>query len=207
MLIKSQANFIIDHLITKNGLVSDGASLTQSGGISKLDKGQSLDAQFASIRGLSTAFIATGQTRFRDAARNLYVSIERNYFSKELGTWAINGQGEYSPWTAAAVISALRETMLHLKNNESENTPELELAALVNRHASWFRTVINGPTINEGLQLSEALADTGEYILKGQGNGSDQYDSDNDKVAKINRAGGKFGRANVMAAKVVVSKR
>ena len=69
-LIESQANFIVNHLITKNGLVSDGASLTQSGGISKLDKGQSLDAQFASIRGLSAAFIATGQTRFRDAARN-----------------------------------------------------------------------------------------------------------------------------------------
>ncbi|MEH6343647.1 MAG: hypothetical protein V7785_01055 [Bermanella sp.] len=202
-LIKSQANFIVNNLITKNGLVSDGALLAQSGSISKLDKGQSLDAQFASIRGLSAAFIATGQTHFRDAARNLYVSIEQHYFSKDLGTWAINGQGEYSPWTAAAVVSALRETMLHLKNNESENTPELELAALVNRHATWFRTVINGPTINQGLQLSEALADTGEYFLKGQKNN----DSDSDGVAKINRAGGKFGRANVMAAKVVVSKK
>ncbi len=201
-LIELQADFIVNHLITKNGLVSDGASLTQSGDILKHDNGQSLDAQFASIRGLSAAFIATGQTRFRDAARHLYVTMDRTYFSKELGTWAINGQGEYSPWTAAAVISALRETMLHLKNNESENISELELAALVSRHASWFRTVINGPSINQGLQLSEALADTGEYIFKGQGS-----DSDHDNVAKINQAGGKFGRANVMAAKVVVSKK
>lgn len=203
-IIKSQANFIINNLIVKNGLVSDGASLTESGGISKLDKDQSLDAQFASIRGLSAAFVATGQTRFRDAARKLYVNLEQNYYSKDLGTWAINGQGEYTPWTAAAVISALRETMLHLKNNESENTPVLELAALVNRHVSWFRTVINGPSTNQGLQLSEALADSGEYILKGQGN---IKDSDSDNVAKINHAGDKFGRANVMAAKVIVSKK
>ena len=46
-MIKAQADFIIDNLIAKNGLVNDGLTL---GGI--VDTRQSLATQFAAIRGL-----------------------------------------------------------------------------------------------------------------------------------------------------------
>ena len=49
-----QADFILANLKGKNGLVHDGLTL---GG--KLDAGQSIDAQFAAIRGLTAAFLAT----------------------------------------------------------------------------------------------------------------------------------------------------
>jgi hypothetical protein len=193
-LINQQANFIIRNLIAKNGLVSDGITLS-----GKLDSNQSLDAQFSAIRGLSAAFVTTKNEAYRSAARQLYVNIDKQLFDKKLGTWAINSIGEYTPWTAAAIASAMRETMLHLKNNESENSPALELTSLVERYTSWFRTVINGPSISEGMQLSEALSDTGELIIKGHSS-----DSDQDNVPQITKSGGSFGQAHVLAAKVII---
>ncbi len=194
-LIDLQAHFIIKNLIGKNGLASDGMTLT-----GKYDSGQSLDAQFSTIRGLSAAFVATKNEAFRTAARQLYINIDKHLFDKKLGTWAINGKGEYTPWTAASVASAMREIMLHLKNNESENNPALELASLVERYGNWFRAVINGQSTKHGMQLSEALSDTGELIIKGQGS-----DSDQDNVAKVTAAGDQYGQANVLAAKVIIS--
>ena len=194
-LIKLQANFIVNNLIGKNGLVSDGITLS-----GKQDIGQSLDAQFSAIRGLSAAFVATKNEAFRTAARQLYSNIDQHLFNTKLGTWAIKGKGEYTPWTAAAIASAMREIMLHLKNNETENNPALELASLVERYGNWFRAVINGQSITQGMQLSEALNDTGELLIKGQGS-----DSDQDNVAKTTDAGGQYGQANVLAAKVIIS--
>ncbi|MGY2498627.1 hypothetical protein, partial [Klebsiella pneumoniae] len=54
VLIRQQADFILGQLMGKNGLVHDGLSL---GG--QPDAGQSVDAQFAAVRGLSAAFLAT----------------------------------------------------------------------------------------------------------------------------------------------------
>ncbi len=196
-MMTAQADFIIKQLTDKNGLVFDGLTLN-----GKHDTEQSLDAQFAAIRGLSSAFLATQKPHFREAARKLYLAVDKHYYDASLKTWAINGKGHYTPWTAAAVASAMRETMLHLRNNESENAPALELSSLVERHASWFKAVIDGPALGQGLQLSEALADTGEYLLKENNHGAD---NDHDNVANITGAGGKYGRANVMAAKVVLS--
>lgn len=194
-LINLQAQFIINNLMTKNGLVSDGMTLN-----GQQDTGQSLDAQFSAIRGLSAALVATKNETFRTAARKLYINIDKQLFNKNLGTWAINNKGEYTPWTAAAIASGMRETMLHLKNNEAENHPALELASLVERYGNWFRAVINGPSVTQGMQLSEALNDTGELMIKGKSG-----DSDQDNVANVIQAGGPYGQANVLAAKVIIS--
>ena len=194
-LINFQAQFIINNLLAKNGLVSDGVTLN-----GKQDSGQSLDAQFSAIRGLSAAFVATKNEAFRAAARQLYINIDKQLFNKNLGTWAINHKGVYTPWTAAAIASAMREIMLHLKNNEAENNPTLELASLVERYGSWFRAVINGPSITQGMQLSEALSDTGELMINGKSG-----DSDQDNVTNVTQAGGQYGQANVLAAKVIIS--
>ena len=39
---------------------------------------------------------------------------------------------------AAAISGGLREIMLHLKNEEGENHPSLELQTLTERYVSWF---------------------------------------------------------------------
>jgi hypothetical protein len=191
-MIKAQADFIVNNLVAKNGLVNDGLTL---GG--KVATRTSLDAQFATIRGLVAAFLATGDESYKVAARNIYLAVEKNQFDKNINTWAEQpGQvTTHTPYTSAAISGGLREVMLHLKNEEGENNPALELQLLTERYATWFKTVING-----GMQLSEWLGDSGENLVKG----SDTVDSDNDGVKQVQAAGGKFGTAMTMANEVIV---
>ena len=192
-MIKQQADFIVNNLTGKNGLVFDGVTL---GG--DVDKNQSLDAQFAAMRGLSVAFLATGDKSYRTAARNIYLAVEKHMFDAKLGTWAaVPGQPTvHTPYTAAAISGGLREAMQQLRNEEGEDAPALELQALTDRYVSWFRTTING-----GMQMAEWMGDSGENQLKG----SDSTDTDEDGVPQIIASGGKFGTAMVMAAKAKVS--
>ncbi|MGF1721193.1 hypothetical protein L4D20_14235 [Vibrio kyushuensis] len=193
-MITAQADFIINSLVSKNGLVVDGAQLGK--GV-KIQKGQSLDAQFAAIRGLVAAFLATEDVKYKQAARSIYLAVEKNMFDAKINTWAAKpGKATvHTPYTAAAISGGLREAILHLKNEEGENEPALELEALTDRYVSWFKGVING-----GMQLAEWMGDSGENQLKG----SDSTDTDEDGVQQIIASGGKFGTAMTMANKVTV---
>ena len=196
-MIKAQADFILNSLTASNGLVNNGMTL---GG--KQDTAQSLDTQFAAIRGLTAAFLATEDNRYREAARNIYLAVEQQRFDSEINTWA-SAPGQptiHTPWTAAAISGALREAMLHLKNQEGEEAEALELNTLAQRYVSWFKGVINGPSIEQGMQLAEWLGDSGEHQVDG-GNA----DNDADNVARVTAAGGAHGTAMVMASKVEVS--
>jgi hypothetical protein len=192
-LIKAQADYIVNALVAKNGLVYDGATLGKS-----VTKTQSLDAQFAAIRGLVAAFLATEDAGYKQAARSIFLAVEKNMYDDELGTWAQTpGKATiHTPYTAAAISGGLRETMLHLANEEGEHIPALELQHLTERYTAWFKRVVNG-----GQQLSEWVGDSGENLLKH----NSTTDSDNDGVRQVTAAGGKFGTAQTMAAKVSVS--
>lgn len=193
-MIKSQADFIIERLISDNGLVFDGLTLSK---IIKLNNNKSLDAQFAAIRGLVAAYLATDDVKYKQAARSIYLAVEKNMFDKKINTWAtVPGKATiHTPYTEAAISGGLREAILHLKNEEGENEPALELTALTDRYVSWFRTVING-----GMQLAEWIGDSGENQIKG----SHSTDTDEDGVPQIIAAGGKFGTAMTMANKASV---
>lgn len=189
-LIRKQADFILANLKGKNGLVHDGITL---GG--KLDAGHSIDAQFAAIRGLTAAFLATSDVKYRTAARELFIATDKAYFNAKAGTWLAGKQGEYTPWTQAAISGALRSAMLNLRNEGAEKAPELELAKLTGQYVSWFRGTVNG-----GIQMAEWIGDSGENIIEGAGS-----DTDEDGVPQVTAAGGKHGTAMVMAAKAVIS--
>ncbi len=189
-LIHKQADFILANLKGNNGLVYDGLTL---GG--KVDKAQSVDAQFAAIRGLTAAFLATSDAKYRTAARELFIAADKAYFSAKAGTWLAGKQGEYTPWTQAAISGALRSAMLNLRNEGAEKAPELELAKLTGQYVSWFRGTVNG-----GMQMAEWVGDSGENVIEGAGG-----DTDEDDVPQVTAAGGKHGTAMVMAAKAVVS--
>ncbi|WP_375749579.1 hypothetical protein [Vibrio sp. HN007] len=193
-MIVKQADFILANMVAENGLVFDGLTLdkamTRSGE-------QSLDAQFATIRGLVAAYLATDDMKYKKAARSIYLAVERNMFDKNINTWAaVPGQATiHTPYTAAAISGGLREAILHLKNEEGENEPAFELTALTDRYVSWFRGVING-----GMQLAEWMGDSGENQIKG----SSSTDTDEDGVHQVIAAGGKYGTAMTMANKVSV---
>lgn len=195
-LLRTQADFILAHLIDDNGLAVDGARLV--GGAVETEAGQSLETQFAVIRGLGAAFSATGDARYRDAARELFVAVEQQLFDPAIGTWAnVPGEAtEHTPFTAAAISGGLRTALLQLRNQGSERAPELEVAHLVERYSDWFRGVINGGAPDQGMQLAEWLMDSGEHLYAG-GDG----DEDNDQVPQVGRA----GVAMVLANRVRVS--
>jgi hypothetical protein len=195
-LIRTQADFLLDRLTGENGLLFDGLHLD-----GKIDATQSIDVQFAGIRGLTAAFVATGESKYRLAARALYVSIEAHLFNAQAGTWLqAQGSTRQTPWTAAAISGGLRDTIVHLKNTESETAPALSLATLVQRYQDWFRRVINGPAIDQGMQLAEWPGDSGELVLE-----RGHADNDNDRVPQITHAGGTHGRAMVLAREVTLS--
>jgi hypothetical protein len=193
-MIKGQADFIINQLVDKDGLAFDGLTLGKANTHSK-DK--SLDAQFAAIRGLVAAYLATDDVKYKQAARSIYLAVDKNMFDKGINTWAtVPGKATiHTPYTEAAISGGLREAILHLKNEEGENEPALELTALTDRYVSWFRTVING-----GMQMAEWMGDSGENQVKG----SQSTDTDEDGVPQIIAAGGKFGTAMTMANKASV---
>ena len=197
-LLTTQADFILNNLIAKNGLAVDSYDVK-----TKKAQGQTVGTQFAVVRGLTAAYLATNNEKYRAAARTLYMNIEKKMFDKATGTYAdkIGKPTIYTPFTAAAVSGGLRDAMLHLKNVEGEKSDVLTLKNLTDRYSVWFQTVINGPKMNEGMQLAEWLADSGENAVTSSNNVS----NDGDNVPQITSAGGKYGTAQTMAAKVEVS--
>ena len=162
--------------------------------------GIEIGTQFAVVRGLTAAFLATQDKKYREEARKLFVSIEKNMFDKKIGTY-VDASKEYTPYSIGATSGGLRDAITHLKNEGKEKEPLLELKNLTERFTNWFQIVINGNALNEGAQLSEWLLDSGEYET------SDMKTSNNDgdNVPPINKAGGKYGTAMTMAAKVKLS--
>lgn len=197
-ILRAQADFILANLIAENGLAVDRFELGSGAA-----QGQSLGTQFAVMHGLSAAFLATGDIAYKTAARALLLAVEARMYDPQIGTYAdLPGTATtHTPYTAAAISAGLRSAMLTLRNGEGEDQPLLDLASLTERYESWFRTVINGRNIAEGMQRAEWLVDTGEHLLA-EGAGGD---SDGDGVAQITAAGGRFGTAMVMAASVSVS--
>ena len=185
-LIRAQADFLLKHAIGRQGLVVDQLTIGQKAGGS-----QSLPSQFAAIRGLVAAGLATHDGRYTQAARAIFLAVEKHRFDKGLGTWVdeVGQPLEVTPWHAAAISGGLRAVMLNLANQDNSREPALELRHLADRYVSWFRTTING-----GLQLSEPDGDTGEHRLAD----SNTIDADGDGVPSMIGA----GYAPVLANKV-----
>ena len=197
-LISSQADFLIKNLkCQKSGLYKDSYAIGKGSPEIK-----SLGTQFAVVRGLTSAYLATHDKKYRDEARALMVSIENNMYDANLGTYA-DSTKEFTPYTIGAVSGGLRDAISNLKNTGSEKEPALELKNLTDRFTRWFQIVINGNSTTQGAQLAEWLLDTGEFVAADNQNSAN---NDGDNVASIVAAGGKYGTAMTMAAKVKLSK-
>ncbi|MGE4418296.1 MAG: hypothetical protein AB7D38_00535 [Sulfurimonas sp.] len=194
-LVKTQADFLIAKAKGKNGLYATTFNVANGS-----KKGEDLGTQFAVVRGLTAAYLATKESKYREAARALVVSIENNMYDKKIGTY-VDASKEYTPYTIAALSGGLRSAISNLKNTGAEKEPALELKNLTERFTRWFQLVINGNSVTDGAQLSEWLLDSGEYETASMTTGN----NDGDNVAPINKAGGKFGTAMTMAGKVKLS--
>ncbi len=194
-LIKTQADFLIGKAKEKNGLYATVYNVTNGS-----KEGADLGTQFAVIRGLTAAYLATKNNKYRQEARELMISIEKNMYDKKIGTY-VDASKEYTPYTIGAVSGGLRSAISNLKNTGFEKKPVLELKNLTERFTRWFQLVINGNSVNDGAQLAEWLLDSGEYETASMTTSN----NDEDNVPPINKAGGKFGTAPTMAGKVKLS--
>jgi hypothetical protein len=222
-LIRAQARTIVSQLMDAEGHVADRYVI----GVGR-QGGRSLASQLAAIRGLGAAFVATGDVTFRDAARRIYLAMEREMYDPQVGTFA-DAPGkptDHTPWTAGAIAGGLRAMMLHFRNDEGESEPSLSLAHLTGRYAAWLRIVINGAGSGSGMQLAEWLGETGEHVViserpsgaratRDRDAGVDAResarlpktpgDTDRDGVRQVTAAGGTHGTAAVLAGRVRVS--
>ncbi|WP_233192737.1 hypothetical protein [Acidimangrovimonas sediminis] len=191
-LIKAQADFIVKTLIGKDGLVADSYTIGKGPSAAR-----SLGTQFAAIRGLAAAFTATGDETYRTAARGIYTAVEAHMVDKASGLYdpTPGKPFDVDPWTQGAVMGGLHALMQVLVNREGETDPTLGLQNLTQRYATWFGTV------GYGVQLAEWVGDSGEHLVEGDTSG----DINGNGVKGLTFAGGKYGTAQVMAAKIRVT--
>lgn len=190
-LLKTQADFLLRNLVGADGLVAD--SFTIGDGAAQ---DRSLGTQFAVIRGLSAAFVATGDERYRSAARDIYDAVAARMTGRDGLYDPVPGKPfTVTPWTQGAVMGGLHELLQVLANREGETDPALTKQALTAAYTIWFKTV------GHGMQLGEWIGDTGEHEVAGGGSG----DVNRNGVKIITAAGGPHGTAAVMAREVEVT--
>lgn len=190
-LIKAQADFIMNELIMDNGLAAKGYTIGTGA-----DQEVSLQAQLGAIRGLTAAYLATFDDKYREAARGIYVAMDDNLWDQNLKVYNTGKEEmKYDAYTAGGVAAVFRVAINNLSNNDSdkEQPAPLEVDVITEKYTDFFDRVIDGPSLEEGMQASE-FWDTGDFYLK---KGKSE-NTDNDHVPQIQAGHGKYGIAPVL---------
>ncbi len=111
-LIVALAGVLYDKLTTSDGHAFAGWDLAHS---VALDTGSSLDAHTAAIRGLLTAYLATGATKYRDRATAVFGRLESAFYDPSARVYrAVAGdrspQVTFTPRRFGLLQAALRDT-------------------------------------------------------------------------------------------------
>ncbi|WP_255298548.1 hypothetical protein [Brevibacillus dissolubilis] len=203
-MIKKQADFIMTKLIDeKDGLVANSYTI----GTGKKEESKALPAQLGAIRGLNAAFLATKDEKYRDAARKLYDTVFTRFWDEKASAFRDTADKvddyTYDSFQAGAVSAALRIGMLNLVNTDADKDKytSLELGKLTDTYTRFYRNVINGPTLEQGMQTSE-FWDTGDAYLE-KTDKAKEGNTDGDTVPQIQAAGGPNGIAPVLVPVVI----
>ncbi|AGE23453.1 hypothetical protein QWV57_14585 [Geobacillus zalihae] len=190
-LIRRQADFIMHNLMRKDGLVENGYTIGQGP-----DQDEpTLLAQLGAIRGLTAAFLATKDEAYRDAARRVYEAMNKHFWDQK---WHVYHTGEkedkYTPWLAGALSGVFRVALQNLNNDQADETAKsLDRETIISRYVDFYDRIVDGPTLQEGMQASE-FWDTGDVYIKGKKLGN----TDHDHVPQVQAAGGPYGVAPVL---------
>ncbi|SHF16376.1 hypothetical protein SAMN05444392_1098 [Seinonella peptonophila] len=191
-MIQKQADFILAKLIEKNGLVANGYEI----GNGKVGGQPKLLAQIGAIRGLTAAYLATKDSKYRDAARKIYVAMDQYFWDPQLKTFRTEGnQAIYDPTIAGGVSAVLRLGLTSLMNTTSDSTKPkaLQRKILKERYQDFYDHVIDGPSLTEGMQASE-FWDTGDLYYEKDQSGN----TDKDHVPQIQKGHGKYGISPIL---------
>jgi hypothetical protein len=191
-MIKKQADFILANMIDEQGLVANGWTI----GEGKDKEEPTLLAQTGAIRGLTAAFLATKEEKYREAARKIYAAMDQTMWDAEAKAYKTSGDKyEYDAFTAGAVSGAFRMAIASLHNiaTDKEKLPALERKTIISRYVDFYNQVIDGPALDQGMQASE-FWDTGDFYKEGDKSGN----TDNDNVPQIQAGHGQHGIAPVL---------
>lgn len=192
-MIRRQADFLIAHVIREDGLAANGWDAQGKAD----DSAPTLLAQTGAIRGLTSAYLATQDAKYRDAARKLFDATDRLLWNEEWKAYKtdLDGSGDYDAFTAGGVSAMLRLGLSNLKNgsDDAEAYESLNRDRMKDRYVSFYRTVVNGPDLEGGMQASE-FWDTGDRYVEGDESGN----TDGDTVPQPSVAGGKYGVAPIL---------
>ena len=142
-LIASESSVFYNQLTTSDGQAYDGWNLATS---QPTDDGTSLDAHAAGIRGLLIAYLATGETKYRDRAGSVFQRLESAFYDPNARVYrTVAGDTSstltYTPRLFGILEGALRDTyelIALLPGNAS-------MASLIeDRVARLIKLVLNG---------------------------------------------------------------
>jgi len=153
-LITALSNFFYDKLTTTAGVAYAGWNVTTS---APTDEGNSLDASSAAVRGLLVAYLATGQTKFRDRAGQVFTRFDATFYDPSARVYRPTAgdhslQITFTPRRFGILQAALRDTYELIAALPGQEA----LAALIeDRVGRLDKLVLNGWDDRDGDQLVE----------------------------------------------------
>lgn len=190
-LLTAQADFILAKLLREDNLVANGFIIGEGSEQTE----PILLAQLGAIRGLTAAFLATKETKYREAARRIYEAMDKHFWDNKLHVYK-TGKNEmkYTPFVAGALSAVFRVALNNLNNTDTDQPIKaLERETIISRYVDFYDRIIDGPSLNDGMQASE-FWDTGDVYIEGNDSGN----TDKDHVPQIQAGHGKYGIAPVL---------
>lgn len=193
-LIKAQADFIVQKLVTSDGQVANSYDLVSGAADSSPS---TIEAEAAAIRGLLDAYLATSDDTYRQTATRIYQDLDKRFWMTDVrafrSTAGVSDTLTYTPSSYGALTGALRQYWKLVANRPGS---ERDSAELLERWKRMFKLVINGwddanaddqikypdECSGAGLQMAERAL-TGELSRP-----SDEGDRDKDCVLEISAA-------------------
>jgi hypothetical protein len=109
-ILRAHAHLLLDHLTDATGRAYAGWDVAAGAPVDQTD---TLDAHTAAIRGLFAAYLATGDTRYRDRAIAVFERVEAVFYDSDAriygATPAPVTSVQYTPLRFALLQSALRD--------------------------------------------------------------------------------------------------
>jgi hypothetical protein len=214
-LLRAHATLLYDHLTDASGRAYAGWDVAAN---APVDQSDTLDAHTAAIRGLFAAYLATGETRYRDRAMAVFTRMEAVFYDADARIYAATpapvDDVEYTPLRFALLQSALRDVyeLVATRPGYEAMEPQLEsrlgrLNKLVlngwddrdrDRHVDWpdeCTNVVDGLP-RGGLQMAERTltGETGRLVdevggTTGSGSGNPPTsDRESDCVPEVDDA-------------------
>ena len=170
-LVKNEGELLYDHLTDPNGRAYSGWDASLNVVTDDID---SLDVHAAAIRGLFAAYLATGDTRYRDRALAVYTRMDATFYDAVARVYsdvpitpALTYTVEYTPLRFALLQSALRDMYELVASRPGGEQLELPLEARIGR---LDKLVLNGwddRNLDQRVSTTECTQYDGVHVALG----------------------------------------